>query len=211
MSSEDKLSLKEQGALVIDAGLCAIPIVGGSLSALYFGAKQEKRFKRLERFYSELKDKLQEPNAINFDNMDRSALASIIEEINEAVESDFTESKLDYLHNCFINSLFEGAEQEYEKKIYFISQLMKMSELDINLLIELYNAESGSCYKYLKSDAPNASDINAALERLKSAGLFNSNLNGTLSRGINWGEITAFTLSDFGKDFVDFCLEQRSQ
>ncbi|MEZ9883836.1 hypothetical protein AB4374_08160 [Vibrio splendidus] len=211
LRTEDKLSLKDQGALVIDAGLCAIPVVGGSLSALYFGAKQEKRFKRLERFYSELKDKIQEPSAINFDKMDSSALASIIEEINEAVESDFTESKLDYLHNCFINSLSEGAEQEYEKKKYFISQLMKMSELDINLLIDLYKAESGSHYKYLKSDAPNSSDINVALERLKSGGFFNSSLSGPIRPGISWGEITAFTLSDFGKDFIDFCLEQRSK
>ncbi|MGR5149489.1 hypothetical protein ACQKP8_23455 [Photobacterium alginatilyticum] len=211
MSTEDKLSLKEQGALVIDAGLCAIPVVGGSLSALYFGAKQEKRFKRLERFYNELKDKLQEPSAIDFDKIDRSALASIIEEINEAVELDFTESKLDYLHNCFINSLSEGAEQEHEKKKYFISQLMKMSELDISLLTGLYKADSGECYKYLKSDEPDASDFNAALERLKSGGLVNSSLHGALTPGISWGEITAFTLSDFGRDFVVFCLEQRSQ
>ncbi|TCW22126.1 hypothetical protein [Vibrio crassostreae] len=211
MSPDNKLNLKEQGALVINAGLCAIPVVGGSLSALYFGAKQEKRFKRLERFYSELKEKLQEPSAIDFEKIDSSALASIIEEINEAVELDFTESKLDFLQNCFINSLSEGAEQEHEKKKYFISQLMKMSELDISLVIDLYKADSGACYKYLKSDATNASDVNAALERLKSSGFFNSSLSGSLRPGISWGEITAFTLSDFGKDFVDFCLEQRVQ
>ncbi|MCR9306504.1 hypothetical protein [Vibrio diabolicus] len=211
LSTEDKLSFKEQSEVAINAGLSAIPVVGGSLSALYFGAKQEKRFKRLERFYSELKDKIQDPSAIDFDTMDRAALASIIEEINEAVELDFTESKLDYLHNCFINSLSESVEQEHEKKKYFIAQLMKMSELDIRLLTDLHRAGADMCCKYLQSDKEGASDFNAALERLKSGGFLNSSLSGSLRPGITWGEITAFTLSDFGKDFVDFCLEQRSQ
>lgn len=37
--------------IVIEAIIQTIPYVGGALSTLYFGHKQEKRFKRLETFY----------------------------------------------------------------------------------------------------------------------------------------------------------------
>ncbi|CAK2026482.1 hypothetical protein VCRA2110O173_340005 [Vibrio crassostreae] len=153
---------------------------------------------------------MSEQQSIDFEKVDKEALASIIEEINEAVELDFTESKLDYLHNCFINSLSVGAEKEYEKKRYFITKLIKMSELEIEILINFYKAEAGSCYKYQNKDLEDAADFNASLEQLKSSGFLNSSLNGTLSPGIDWGDITAFTLSSFGRDFVKFCLEQRN-
>ncbi|MFZ3114229.1 MAG: hypothetical protein WA133_09200 [Syntrophales bacterium] len=54
-----KLSGTAKRDLVIQTGMQAIPYVGGSLAALYFGAKQERRFKRLESFYAELAEEVQ--------------------------------------------------------------------------------------------------------------------------------------------------------
>lgn len=45
--------------LVIQAGIQAIPHVGGSLATLYFGLKQEFRFQRLETFYKEVASEIQ--------------------------------------------------------------------------------------------------------------------------------------------------------
>ncbi len=53
-TSDAKLTIKDYRDLVIESGMQAIPMVGGSLATLYFGYKQEKRFKRLETFYKEL-------------------------------------------------------------------------------------------------------------------------------------------------------------
>lgn len=51
-SKEDEhLSAREKRDLVIQAGIQAIPHVGSALATLYFGRKQELRFKRLETFY----------------------------------------------------------------------------------------------------------------------------------------------------------------
>ena len=47
----EHLSAIEQRDLVIQAGMQAIPYVGSSLATLYFGRKQDLRFKRLETFY----------------------------------------------------------------------------------------------------------------------------------------------------------------
>ena len=206
MSNEDNLTLKEQGAVIVEAGLNAIPVVGGSLATLYFGAKQEKQFKRLERFYSELQQRVESAENIDISKVDQSALASIIEEINESVEADFTENRLEYFQNCFLNSLRAGGEADHDKKRYFISKLLRLSDFDIDVLVALYKAPEGHVLAYDKQDQDGAGDYNASLERLKSDGFLNSRLNGKLKAGIEWGEITAFYLSGFGRDFVEYCL-----
>lgn len=46
---KEKISGKDKLELVINAGLQAIPYVGGPLATLYFGYKQEQRFQRVEK------------------------------------------------------------------------------------------------------------------------------------------------------------------
>ena len=50
----DKLSNSEKRDLILQAGIQLVPYVGGPMASLYFGSKQEKRFKRLESFYQEI-------------------------------------------------------------------------------------------------------------------------------------------------------------
>ena len=56
LMGDDKLTDREKIELTVEAGLNAIPAIGGSLATLYFGTKQEKRFKRIENFYTDLKN-----------------------------------------------------------------------------------------------------------------------------------------------------------
>ena len=199
--SED-LTIKEQLSIVVEAGLNAIPVAGGSLATLYFGQKQEKRFQRLENFYKDINEELANATPVDINDLDKDSLASIIEEINEAVESNFTESRLEFLKNCFKNSLSKQGSTEHEKKRYFISTLIKISDIELELLANLFKADVGSGYTYTSDDE----SINPALEKLKSLGFLNSKMNGTLKPGVNWGEITLFTISDFGREFVEYCI-----
>ena len=48
---DEKLSRKEIRDQIIQVGLNALPYVGSPLAALFFGIRNEKRFKRLEAFY----------------------------------------------------------------------------------------------------------------------------------------------------------------
>ena len=52
MKNRDKLEL------VVNAGLQAIPYVGGPLSTLYFGYKDEQRFERIEKTLKEVAEEL---------------------------------------------------------------------------------------------------------------------------------------------------------
>jgi len=54
-----KLNNKENTRLGIQAAIQAIPYVGSSIATLYFGYKQEIRFKRLETFYKSISNEIE--------------------------------------------------------------------------------------------------------------------------------------------------------
>ena len=206
----DQLTNKEKIELAIQAGLNAIPTIGGSLSTMYFGTKQEKRFKRIENFYNDLKndfDKYKD-ELKSLEDQNRDELTGIIEEINENVETDYTEKKLTYFKNCFYNSLTDISKDSYRKRKYFVSTLGQLTELDIQVVIDLYKANDGHGYMpNTNNEEGNNPEFIGTLEKLKSYGLIYSKLNGTLRPGVNWSEITLYIISSFGQEFVRYCLE----
>jgi hypothetical protein len=210
MSSLEKLSNKDKIEIIVEAGLNAIPMIGGSLATLYFSTKQEKRFKRVEKFYELLKtdfDRFKE-KIENIDNLNKEEVVGIIEEINERVESDYTEEKLKYFKNCFYNTLTDSIDDGYGKRKYFINVLGQLTPLDIEVITNLFKVDDGHGYLPDPNDKEgNNPEFVGSLEKLKSIGIVYSKLNGTLRPGINWAEITLYTISDFGKEFARFCLE----
>lgn len=72
---------------IIEAVVQAIPYVGAPLATLYFGNKQEKRFRRLDKFYQELKEEMSKsPNVYkDITQHNPEELSAIIEELNENV------------------------------------------------------------------------------------------------------------------------------
>ena len=84
MNETPKLTNSDKRDLVIQAGMQLVPYVGGSLSSLYFGAKQEKRFKRLESFYQEIAYEIEKmkDSILSVDKQDPIALEAIIESLH---------------------------------------------------------------------------------------------------------------------------------
>jgi hypothetical protein len=184
--------------------LSAIPYVGSSLAFIWTNVQAERRFLRIERFcelitheIEDLKDAIKSLN-----DFDKNKLASIIEEIFEGVEKDFTEEKVQYFKNCFFNMLINPSDSDYGKRKYFISLINLLSIMEIGLICALYKASEGHGYK----GADNY-EIIGWLERLKSLGLVQSHLAGTLEPNINWSSISHYRISQFGQEFVIFCLE----
>ena len=117
----EHLSAMEKRDLVIQAGMQAIPYVGSSLATLYFGRKQELRFKRLQTFYkevaeevSDLKDKIASPEAY-----DKEALTAIIEELNEKIEHEQVQEKREFLKAYLKNTLIHPVKKETMMKGVF--------------------------------------------------------------------------------------------
>ena len=89
-NSNEKLTKKEYLELIVEGGIGAIPYIGGVVQSLYFGSKNEKRFKRIEKFYKNLNESLENirdqipEDVFNLENKDQ--LIGIFEGINDEVE-----------------------------------------------------------------------------------------------------------------------------
>jgi len=139
----------------------------------------------------------------------RFKLSALIEEINENAERDARGEKIKYFKNCFFNILTNPDDEAFGKRKYFINSLGTVTRLEIEILSNLFKSGEGSSYR--PKTAPEGdldiSQYNGALERLRSLGFLNSFLGGPMRVGVNWADITRYSLSGFGNEFVLFCME----
>ena len=127
-NQDEKLTGAEKRELVLQAGIQAIPYVGGSLATLYFGAKQERRFKRLESFYSEIAGEISaiSDQIASIEEQNTGALAAILEDLHEKVETEPTEEKRQFFKNYFKNTLRQPITTNFDKRKYFLDTLAEM-------------------------------------------------------------------------------------
>ncbi len=209
-SKEDEhLSTPEKRDLVIQAGIQAIPYVGSTLATLYFGRKQELRFKRLETFYkefteevSDLKERIASPEA-----HDREALAAIIEELNEKIEREPVQEKLEFLKAYLKNTLIHPVKCNYDERRFFLDTLASMSLLECELLCLLYKKAEMTRVKEIQKPGVDQYAIIGAISRLKTYGFL---VSGQSSINIGGGQdnilLEIVKVSDYGRHFCEFCL-----
>ncbi|WP_169709525.1 hypothetical protein [Deferrisoma camini] len=208
--SSNKLSSSEKRDLVIEAAMQAIPYVGAPLSVIYFGAKQEKRFKRIESFYAELAEEINEirDQIASVDKQNKEALAAILEELNEKVETEPLEEKRQFFKNYFKNTLRKPITNDFDKRKYFLQTLADMSLLGCELLAFISSQPGAVLVGNIKKPGTDQYAIVGAIGRLKSYGFLMS-FQGSFT--IGGGQDNALQeqvqLSHFGKEFVDFCLK----
>jgi len=132
----DKLTNSEKRDLVLQAGMQLVPYVGGSMASLYFGTKQEKRFKRLESFYQELAQEIESMRASvkSMGEQDPIALEAIMESLHEKVEAEPTYEKRQFFKNYFKNTLKDPVTNNYDERKYFLDSLSDMSLLECEIL-----------------------------------------------------------------------------
>ena len=209
-SKEDEhLSTTEKRDLVIQAGMQYIPYVGSALATLYFGRKQELRFKRLETFYKEfaeefggLKDKV-----ASLEAHDEGALTAIIEELNEKIEREQVQEKREFLKTYLKNTLIHPVKGNYDERRFFLDTLASMSLLECELLGFLYNKAEPVAVKAIQKPGVDQYAIVGAIGRLKTYGFLVSGQSGI---NIGGGEdnilLEIVKVSDYGRHFCKFCL-----
>jgi len=207
---DDKLNWKDKVELAIEAGLQLVPTVGGSLASLYFGTKQEKRFKRIESFYRELAQQMEQQRItpLSIESHNPEALAHLIEELNDKIEQEHLDRKRQYFKKFFMNSLSSPTtDQSFDKRKFFLDCLSDMSLLEIDLLGLLQHHNQP-----IQISSINKQDVDQYL------------IVGSFGKLRNYGFIKVFTghfavgggidntlseiveLSSFGKEFIDYCL-----
>lgn len=219
--NDQELSLdsKEKKELAKQALLELIPYVGGSLSTAYYGYKQEIRFKRLEKFYKNVSDKLANRGVklTPINDHDKNALMAIIEELNETVENEIIEEKREFLHNYFQNLLTTPTkESNYEERRSFLNALADMTFGECILLSDV-KIEGRTMIK----DLGLAKDhdifvLYASVNKLESFGYLKSNQSNYVFNDSKEGEkledersLKIIEVSPLGEKFIEFCIEEK--
>jgi hypothetical protein len=196
--------------VALEALIQAIPHIGGPLATLYFGNKQEKKFKRLQNFYEELKIDLEEVKSSisSISEHSEDELINLIEEINEQVENERTDTKKEYYKNLFKKSLIHPVKNNFNERKYFvdvISNLYKPHFLILSFLkkhseeILVENIEIEGVDKYL---------IRGFINQLENYGLINlvlHNIQG-LTNFVKMNKKASIT--ELGKNFHYFCMSK---
>lgn len=201
----DNRNVKMNKDTIIEAGLNAIPYIGGSLATLYYGTKNEKRFKRLEKFYKEVKEEL-EKNPIDisgFSSNENEELENIITDLNDRVEKEIREEKRKYLRNFFISIIENQIRNDFDERKTFLEILDKMSVLECELLNFLSKQQEPVQIRNLTG-----ADIYAlygAVNKLISYGFLETRRGSFIMNGMQDEKLDdlIFT-STYGKRFIEY-------
>jgi len=202
-----KMSSKDKRDIVIEAGIQAIPYVGGSIATLYFGWKQEIRFKRLESFYAEfaaeiekMKDKIK---AVN--NQNNDALIAIIENLNEKVEKEPLKEKRQFLKNYLRSTLIDPITNNFDERRFFLDVLGSMTLLECELLKFINSQQGFIIVGKIELAGIDQYAIVGAVGMLKNYG-FLTTAQMMISFGGDNSLNEQIQVSKFGKKFIEFCL-----
>lgn len=193
---------------VIEAIVQTIPYIGSPLATLYYGHKQEKRFRRLERFYKELKDEISNTknNYKEISEHNPDELSAILEELNEKVESEHLELKRQLYKNYFKKTMIWPVNGNFDERKLFLDILSALTPLQIEIIVVL--AKQTSPVQSNSINKPNTEQaiVNGAIAQLKNYGLIDGALNSIIIGGSGNSINENLVLNKFGKRFNSFCL-----
>lgn len=194
---------------IIEAAVQAIPYVGAPLATLYFGNKQEKRFRRLEKFYEELKEEMSKsPNVYkDITQHNPEELSAIIEELNEKVESEHLEFKRNLYKTYFKKTMIKPVNGNFDERKLFLDILSALTPLQIEIIVLLATQSSAVTSNTISKPGVEQAVILGSLAQLKNYGLIESTVNSIVVGGSNGSINENVTLSKFGIKFNDFCLQ----
>ncbi len=208
--NEKHLTLSDTRDAILQVGLQAIPVVGSSIAALYFGVKQELRFKRLESFYQEVAEEVDKikDNLAPPDNHDKESLAAIIEELNDKVEKESLEQKRKYFKTYLLNTLINPVVDNYDERRIFLGTLGNMTQLDCQVLTDLYTSGKKEISK-INIYHTDAYWILGAITRLRSYGFIKLTIGVMeLAPDIDNALRDIAELTRIGRRFFDFCIRE---
>lgn len=202
---------------VIEAGINAIPYVGGSLASIYSNNRNNKRFERIEEFYTNTKKQMESmeqglKDRINNANHDPELLALLIEKQNNVIETEYINEKKQYLQSFFINNLImDTTVNTYDKKIMYLDALKNLnySELEIiSLLFQMNKPQPVHAIEFKGRPDKDRYTIVGHINRIRNYGFLEMYTGDIYTIGGQQDNIheNIILISDFGKEFVSFCL-----
>lgn len=203
---KEKISGKDKLELVVNAGLQAIPYVGGPLATLYFGYKQEQRFQRVEKTLKEVAEELQNVQIPNIEQHNKEELITLIDELTDKIEKEQLESKRILYKEYFKNILKTPTNGNYEERKLFLEVLEKITPLQIEIF-QFLLINDNTVDLAIQKPGTDQSLIQSSILQLENYGLVNATIHSISLGGSNAGMPMSLKVSQFGKRFNDFCLK----
>ncbi|PHL05379.1 hypothetical protein CQR43_03550 [Enterococcus faecium] len=198
------LTFKDYRDAVIEAGIGLIPYVGGSIQTLYFGTKNEKRFKRIEYFYEQLANRMETLEEFDLNGENPEQLIGIIETIHDEIEKSKSHDKIVYFVNAYKNLLLGTKQHSRDIDELYVDILSKVTRIEIEILaLYMRNPNERGIPQMVGVDQML---ILGSLNRLSDFGLLNRHLEG-LTIGGDGGQNYTYSLSNLGISFCQYILQ----
>lgn len=194
---------------VISAAIQAIPYVGSSISTLYFGHKQERRFRRIESFYDEIKNEVKgmQGKIADLNSHDPDEFRAILEELHEQIESEQIAAKRKFYKTYFKSTLVNPVRGNFEERKLFLNILQDLSPLQIELLAFLIKRDEPTLANQINKPGVDQALITGSIGQLRNHGLITTQLN-SLAFGGGGGQMNeSVSVSEFGQRFHNFCVK----
>lgn len=197
---------KEKFELAVNAGLQAIPYVGGPLATLYFGYKQEQRFQRIEQTLKEVATELEGVTLPSLEEHNKNELMSLIDELTDKIENEHLEYKRKLYKQYFKNILITPTNGNYEERKLFLNILSQITPIQIELFQFILQNNNVIDLQITKLNT-DISLIRSSILQLENYGLVTATLHSISLGGSNSGMPMMLNASEFGKKFNNFCLQ----
>ncbi len=202
-----KEKLKTNKDIIIETGLNLIPYIGGALASSYYGPILEKRLKRLESFYRDVSKQIKGENIVlNFINENKKEeLLTLIEDLNDRVETETQEEKIKLFKLYLISSLEQKIETNFDEQKTFLAVLDSMSIIECEILSTILNStEERQINDYIQKYSEPYSAY-GAINRLISYGFLETKrVNYAMNGAFDENLLSAISLSNYGKKFVTY-------
>ena len=189
---------------IIEAGISAIPYVGGAIATLYFGNKNEKRIQRLQEFYEKLLEEVESGTVgkINFNETNAEQFQDLISEVHEKVEKESRETKKKLLRNFFTTTIQNPIEGDFDLRLIFLDALDSLSEFDCNILTFLKTHKQ---VQIREITGPDPYLIYSSVNKLISLGFLETRRGSFIMNGMQDENLDNIVfLSSLGEKFIEY-------
>ncbi|WP_368251214.1 hypothetical protein [Enterococcus sp. 2201sp1_2201st1_B8_2201SCRN_220225] len=207
--NNEKLRKKDYFDLIVEGGIGAIPYIGGVVQSLYFGSKNEKRFRRVEKFYENLNEDLEcirdqiPEDVFNLENKDQ--LIGIFEGINDEIEKSKAQNKIEMYRNLYKNCLLRINNTSWDSEEYFLLVLNQLTSIEIQLLAYLMNRGNENFLGNISMVGYSQELIDGSLNRLADFGLLEKTI-GSIVLGEIGKQNMGYKISNLGIQFISSTL-----
>lgn len=172
---------------------------------MYFGNKQNKEFRRLEKTINEIAKELKDTKIPSIEQHNQDELLSLMEELNDKIEKEHIEQKRLWYKNFYKKILVFPNSNTYNERKMYLDILNKITPLQVEILTLLLKRHNPIVDTDIKHPFYSQSVILGSIAQLKNNGLITSYVN-SIAVGGNGRISENIVISDFGKSFHNFCI-----